>query len=165
VPPPQAIRALIDTGADRTAIHPKALALIASPPTGTILVRRANPATARRGNLHDVRLAFGGALISPARGPWVEVGADRNGAIFVRDRGAGFDMKYAETVFEPFQRLAPDSDTPGSGIGLAIVQKIAERHGGRAWPMSVPGIGTTFYLELAGPARVGRDPDRYRSAA
>src|SRR4051794_14288512 len=66
VPPIQTIRALIDTGADRTAIHPKALALIASPPTGTVLVRRASSAAARRVNLHDVRLAFGGVLASPA---------------------------------------------------------------------------------------------------
>lgn len=74
VPPPQTIRALIDTGADRTAIHPHALALIASPPSGTALVRRPGPAaTARRVNLHDVRLAFGGAVASPTRGSWVEI--------------------------------------------------------------------------------------------
>jgi hypothetical protein len=74
VPPPQTIRALIDTGADRTAIHPKALALIASSPSGTILVRRPGPAAAsRRVNLHDVRLAFTGAMASATRGPWVEV--------------------------------------------------------------------------------------------
>jgi hypothetical protein len=73
VPSPQTIRALIDTGADRTAIHPRALALIGAPPTGTILVRRAGSAAARRVNLHDVRLAFGGALTSPARDPWVEM--------------------------------------------------------------------------------------------
>jgi len=74
VPHPQTIRALIDTGADRTAIHPSALALIASPPSGTVLVRRPGPSTAtRRVNLHDVRLAFGGAVVSPTRGPWVEV--------------------------------------------------------------------------------------------
>ncbi len=74
VPPPQTIRALIDTGADRTAIHPNALALIASPPSGTIRIRRPGPsAAARRVDLHDVRLAFGGALVSPTRGPWIEL--------------------------------------------------------------------------------------------
>jgi hypothetical protein len=74
VPPPQTIRALIDTGADRTAIHPNALALIASPPSGTTLVRRPGSTTiARRVNLHDVRLAFGGAVVSPTRGSWVEI--------------------------------------------------------------------------------------------
>lgn len=77
VPPPHTIRALIDTGADRTAIHPKALALIASPPSGTTLVRRpgATTTTARRVNLHDVRLALGGAVVSPARGSWAEIEA------------------------------------------------------------------------------------------
>jgi hypothetical protein len=76
VPPPQTVRALIDTGADRTAIHPNALALIGSPPSGTTLVRRPGPTTAaRRVNLHDVRLAFGGAVVSPTRGSWVEIEA------------------------------------------------------------------------------------------
>jgi predicted aspartyl protease len=73
-PPPQTIRALVDTGADGTAIHPKALALIASPPSGTTLVRRPGSTTnARRVNLHDVRLAFGGAVVSPTKGSWVEI--------------------------------------------------------------------------------------------
>lgn len=74
VPPPQTIRALIDTGADRTAIHPSALASIASPPSGTTLVRRLGSTTAaRRVNVHDARLAFGGAVASRTRGSWVEV--------------------------------------------------------------------------------------------
>jgi hypothetical protein len=74
IPPPQTIRALIDTGANRTAIHPSALALIVSSPTGTILVRRpGSPAAAARVNLHDVRLAFGGAIVSPMRGRPVEI--------------------------------------------------------------------------------------------
>ena len=74
VVPSQTIRALIDTGADRTAIHPNALAVIGSPPAGTIRVRRPGSTTAsRRVNLHDVRLAFGGVAISPMRTAWVEV--------------------------------------------------------------------------------------------
>ena len=76
VPPPQIIRALIDTGADRTAIHPHALALVSSSPGGTILVRRpGSGASGHRVNLHDIRLAFGGARVPPARGPWVEIEA------------------------------------------------------------------------------------------
>src|SRR5947209_1291138 len=76
VPPLQTIRALIDTGADRTAIHPGAMALINSPPAGTIRVRRPGSQTAsRRVNLHDVRLAFGGVPAAPARAGWVEVEA------------------------------------------------------------------------------------------
>ena len=71
---PQTIRALIDTGADRTAIHPNALALINSPPAGTIAVRRPGSTSAfRRVNLHDVRLAFNGIPVSPPRAVWVAV--------------------------------------------------------------------------------------------
>lgn len=74
VPTPKTIRALIDTGADRTAIHPNALASIASPPSGTTLVRRpGSTIAARRVNLHDVRLAFGGAVVSSPRGGWIEI--------------------------------------------------------------------------------------------
>ncbi len=74
VPPPQTIRALIDTGADRTAIHPNVLALIGSPPSGTSLIRRpGSTAAVRRVNLHDVRLAFGGAAVPSTKGSWVEV--------------------------------------------------------------------------------------------
>jgi hypothetical protein len=76
VPPAQTIRALIDTGADRTAIHPDALALIDSPPAGTIKVRRLGSSSAfRRVNLHDVRLAFAGVQARPTRTVWVEVEA------------------------------------------------------------------------------------------
>lgn len=73
VAPPQTIRALIDTGADRTAVHPNALRLIASSPSGTILVRRAGSGSARRVALHDVRLAFGGAAGSPVGGSWIDL--------------------------------------------------------------------------------------------
>jgi hypothetical protein len=74
VPRPQTIRVLIDTGADRTAIHPHALALIASFASGTILVRRPGSTTAaRRVKLYDVRVAFGGAMVSPTPGHWIEL--------------------------------------------------------------------------------------------
>jgi hypothetical protein len=73
VPSPKTIRALIDTGADRTAIHPAALALISSSPAGTTLVRRPGPTAARRVNLHRVRVAFGGNAVSPTTGPWVAI--------------------------------------------------------------------------------------------
>jgi hypothetical protein len=76
VPAPQTIRALIDTGADRTATHPNALSLIGSPAAGTIQVRRPGSTSASRWvNLHDVRLAFGGISAPPARTAWVEVEA------------------------------------------------------------------------------------------
>ena len=117
------------------------------------------PLLCASGDLSLLRIALENLLdnawkfTSSTEQPRIEFGAQqRNGrrVYFISDNGAGFDMKYSEQIFNAFQRLHSPQEYPGTGVGLSIVSRIIERHGGDIWASGEPGKGATFYFTLPG---------------
>jgi len=99
-------------------------------------------------NLIGNAYKFSGACAMPRVEIGATYGADQ-AEIFVRDNGAGFDMRYAGKLFKIFQRVHSDAEFPGTGVGLAIVKRLIEHHGGTVRAESTPGEGATFYFTLS----------------
>jgi PAS domain S-box-containing protein len=100
----------------------------------------------------DNLIANAWKFTSQAAARRIEVGVtrkERESVYFVKDNGVGFDMHFADKLFVPFQRLHRAADFPGTGIGLATVQRVVHRHHGRIWAESAVGAGATFYFSLA----------------
>jgi light-regulated signal transduction histidine kinase (bacteriophytochrome) len=109
------------------------------------------------GDQRLLEVAFGNLLgnawkfTSKCASPRIEVGAaddDGQRTFFIRDNGAGFDMAHASKLFGAFQRLHSTREFEGTGIGLAIVQRVIRRHGGRIWANGTVGRGATFFFTL-----------------
>jgi len=88
--------------------------------------------------------------------PRVEIGHIEEAAesvYFVRDNGVGFDMRYADKLFNTFQRLHGVDEYPGLGAGLVVTKRVVERHGGRIWAQAKPDEGATLYFSLGAATR------------
>jgi signal transduction histidine kinase len=114
-------------------------------------VLQADPSAAQQVLANLLGNAFKFSAHNPQ--PRVQVGQDGEGWLFVRDNGVGFEPAKAEGLFQPFHRLhADDSDYPGTGVGLSIVRRLLERHGGAIRAESQSGQGSTFRFSFGAPA-------------
>jgi PAS domain S-box-containing protein len=144
VNPEQIVASIVQEARADWPEHPATVHVDALPPCD------ADPKLLKQVFFNLVSNAF--KFTSKCAAPSIRVGADTSDAgdpvYFVADDGAGFDARYAHKLFTVFQRLHHESEFPGTGVGLALVQRIIERHGGEVWARSKLEVGTTLYFTL-----------------
>lgn len=141
----------------RSVFETAAAAALAAPPRFDV-----HPLPPAQGDLAMLRQVFTNLLSNAVKfsrrqpEPVVEVGSTDSGGettYYVKDNGVGFDQKFSHKLFGVFQRLHSEEEFEGTGVGLALVQRIIHRHGGKVWAEGQPGAGATFYFTLPTPTK------------